>query len=83
MAQVLADGLVDVVRVLHPDVDGPYTWWSYRGRAFDNDAGWRIDHQFASAGLAQRAVEAVVERAPTHAARWSDHAPVTVRYRNA
>jgi exodeoxyribonuclease-3 len=82
LAGVLGDGLVDVVRALHPDVDGPYTWWSYRGRSFDNDVGWRIDHQLATPGLAERALAAVVERAPSHAARWSDHAPVTVRYRD-
>ncbi|MBQ0847156.1 exodeoxyribonuclease III [Streptomyces sp. BH-SS-21] len=77
-----ADGLgyVDVVRALHPDVDGPYSWWSYRGRAFDNDSGWRIDYQVATPGLAARAVKAFVERAATHGERWSDHAPVTVAY---
>ncbi|PJE97031.1 exodeoxyribonuclease III [Streptomyces carminius] len=73
-------GYADVVRRLHPDQDGPYTWWSYRGRAFDNDAGWRIDYQIATEGLAERAVKAVVERAADHAGRWSDHAPVTVVY---
>lgn len=73
-------GYVDVVRALHPDQDGPYTWWSYRGRAFDNDAGWRIDLQVATPGLAARAQEAWVERAPSHDQRWSDHAPVTVVY---
>ncbi|WP_329500297.1 exodeoxyribonuclease III [Kitasatospora herbaricolor] len=73
-------GYVDVVRALHPDRTGPYTWWSYRGRAFDNDSGWRIDYQIASPGLASRATTAVVERAATHAERWSDHAPVTVVY---
>ncbi|MCL6732945.1 exodeoxyribonuclease III [Streptomyces neyagawaensis] len=71
-------GYVDVVRALHPDVEGPYTWWSYRGRAFDNDSGWRIDLAAATPRLAARAVKAVVERAATHAGRWSDHAPVTV-----
>jgi exodeoxyribonuclease-3 len=76
-------GYVDVVRALHPGVDGPYTWWSYRGRAFDNDTGWRIDHHLATPGLAARAHTAVVERAPTHGARWSDHAPVTVGYAGA
>ena len=40
--------------VLHPDVAGPYTWWSWRGKAFDNDAGWRIDYQLATPGLAAR-----------------------------
>ncbi|MFC1416131.1 exodeoxyribonuclease III [Streptacidiphilus cavernicola] len=70
-------GYVDVVRRLHPEVAGPYSWWSYRGRAFDNDAGWRIDYLMSSPGLAERCVEAHVERASTHAERWSDHAPVT------
>ncbi|GGT98866.1 exodeoxyribonuclease III [Streptomyces violascens] len=73
-------GYVDVVRALHPDVEGPYSWWSYRGRAFDNDTGWRIDYQVATPGLAERAVKAFVERAATHGERWSDHAPVTVVY---
>lgn len=71
---------VDVVRALHPDQTGPYSWWSYRGRAFDNDTGWRIDYHVATAGLAGRAVKAWVERAATHAERWSDHAPVSVVY---
>ncbi|GAA3789360.1 exodeoxyribonuclease III [Streptomyces chiangmaiensis] len=73
-------GYVDVVRALHPDVEGPYTWWSYRGRAFDNDTGWRIDLAVATPGLAGRAVKAVVERAATHGERWSDHAPVSVTF---
>ncbi|WP_053661805.1 exodeoxyribonuclease III [Streptomyces sp. MMG1121] len=73
-------GYVDVVRALHPDVEGPYSWWSYRGRAFDNDSGWRIDYHVATPGLAGKAVKGFVERAATHAERWSDHAPVTVVY---
>jgi len=73
-------GYADVVRRLHPDQEGPYTWWSYRGRAFDNDAGWRIDYHVATEPLAARAVKAYVERAADHAGRWSDHAPVTVVY---
>ncbi|MGW4111971.1 exodeoxyribonuclease III [Actinosynnema sp. NPDC004786] len=71
---------VDVVRSLHPDVAGPYSWWSYRGKAFDNDSGWRIDYQVATRGLAASATSAVVERAATYAERWSDHAPVTVTF---
>lgn len=72
---------VDVVRELHPDVAGPYSWWSYRGKAFDNDAGWRIDYHLVTPRLAARAKQAVVERAESYDARWSDHAPVTVQYR--
>ncbi|MFJ9414553.1 exodeoxyribonuclease III [Streptomyces sp. NPDC101227] len=73
-------GYVDVVRALHPDAEGPYSWWSYRGRAFDNDSGWRIDYHMATPGLARRAVKAYVERAAGYDQRWSDHAPVTVAY---
>jgi len=73
-------GYVDVVRALHPEGPGPYSWWSYRGRAFDNDTGWRIDYQIATPGLAKQAVTAVTERAATHDARWSDHAPITVAF---
>ncbi|MGW4736792.1 exodeoxyribonuclease III [Nocardia xishanensis] len=79
--ELIAAGYVDVVRQLHPGVDGPYSWWSYRGRAFDNDSGWRIDLQLARGELPRRAKQAVVERAASYDQRWSDHAPVTVQYR--
>ena len=81
LTELLDSGWVDVVRGLHPGVAGPYSWWSWRGRAFDNDAGWRIDYQLATRTLAARAVSARVERAAAYAMRWSDHAPVTVEYR--
>lgn len=71
----------DVVRDVHGDVAGPYSWWSYRGKAFDTDAGWRIDYHLVTPALAERVADARVERAATYADRWSDHAPVTVRFR--
>jgi exodeoxyribonuclease-3 len=71
---------VDVVRRVHPDGPGPYTWWSYRGRAFDNDAGWRIDHHVATPALAATARTAVVDRADSYDTRWSDHSAVVVDY---
>ncbi|SEL85484.1 exodeoxyribonuclease III [Streptacidiphilus jiangxiensis] len=73
-------GYVDTVRSLHPDVEGPYSWWSYRGRAFDQNSGWRIDYVVTTPGLAARATSGVVERADSHPERWSDHAPVTVAF---
>ncbi|KGN32988.1 exodeoxyribonuclease III [Knoellia sinensis KCTC 19936] len=73
-------GYVDVHRHLQGPGPGPYTWWSWRGKAFDNDAGWRIDYQFASSALAKFAVRAEVGRAVAYAERWSDHAAVTVDY---
>lgn len=80
LTEVFESGYTDVVRNLHPEGPGPYSWWSYRGKAFDNDSGWRIDYQVATPGLAERASTAVVERAPSYDKRWSDHAPVTVVY---
>ena len=71
---------VDVVRDLAGDIQGPYTWWSQRGRAFDNNVGWRLDYQFATPELAETACGFVIDKAPTYDLRWSDHAPLTIRY---
>lgn len=71
---------VDVQRRHAADVTGPYSWWSWRGKAFDNDTGWRIDYQLATSRLAASARGVFVGRAPTYAARWSDHAPVVADY---
>jgi exodeoxyribonuclease-3 len=73
-------GWVDVGRKFHRDADGPYTWWSWRGQAFDNDTGWRIDYQLATPALAATAKAYSVDRAAAHAERWSDHTPVVVDY---
>jgi exodeoxyribonuclease-3 len=73
-------GWVDVGRAHAGDVPGPYTWWSWRGKAFDNDAGWRIDYQVASPALAAAVRDVRVERAPTYDQRFSDHAPFVVDY---
>ncbi|SED67292.1 exodeoxyribonuclease III [Ruania alba] len=73
-------GWVDLGRAFAGDVDGPYTWWSWRGKAFDNDSGWRIDYQFASPALAPLATSAVVDRDPAYDQRISDHAPLRVSY---
>lgn len=73
-------GWVDVHRTLAGDVEGPYTWWSMRGQAFDNDSGWRIDYQIATAEFAALAEQAVVDRAASWGERWSDHAPLTIDY---
>lgn len=75
-----ASGWSDVGRVHAGEGPGPYTWWSWRGKAFDLDSGWRIDYQLATAGLAQRAVKVEIGRAATYAERWSDHAAVTAWY---
>ncbi|MEY4491619.1 MAG: hypothetical protein RL085_30 [Actinomycetota bacterium] len=73
-------GWVDVGRAAHPGVDGPYTWWSNRGQAFDTNTGWRIDYHLATPKLAAVARDYSVHKAASYAERWSDHAPVAVDY---
>lgn len=70
----------DVARRFHPEDEGPYTWWTYRGQAFTNDAGWRIDYQAATKAMLQRAQRTWVDRAAARDLRWSDHAPMNVTY---
>ena len=60
----------DVARRLHPDEDGPYTWWTYRGQAFNNNAGWRIDYQAATRPMLERAQRTWIRPLP-----WSSVGP--------
>lgn len=80
LEQWLDFGWKDTVRELAGERQGPYSWWSWRGKAFDNDAGWRIDYQYATPDLAELALDFDIFRAPAWDQRFSDHAPVTVRY---
>lgn len=78
-AQLSSRTLVDVVRRLHADTAGPYSWWSWLGQSFANDAGWRIDYHLATPRLARAAVSAEVDRDHL-GVRLSDHSPVVVDY---
>ncbi|RLK47810.1 exodeoxyribonuclease III [Microbacterium telephonicum] len=73
-------GWVDVGRTWAGEVDGPYSWWSNRGKAFDTDTGWRIDYHLATPALAARVADYRIVRAPSWDTRWSDHAPVVADY---
>jgi exodeoxyribonuclease III len=73
-------GWVDVGRRVAGEVDGPYTWWSWRGQAFDNDTGWRIDYHLASPALGERVADYRVDKADSRDGRWSDHTPVVADY---
>jgi len=68
-------GWVDVFRRLDPRAER-YTWWSNRGRAYDNNVGWRIDYQIATPKTAMRARSAAIYLRK----RFSDHAPLTIGY---
>ena len=69
---------VDVFRRLDPRPER-YTWWSNRGQAWAKNVGWRIDYQIATPGLAERARRAKIYTA----ARFSDHAPLTIEFDHA
>ena len=72
--ELLAAGFTDTFRALHPDEEGAYSWWSYRGRARENNAGWRIDYFLVSDAAATGVAEAGI-RADI---MGSDHCPVTL-----
>lgn len=68
-------GFVDAFRLVNQEAD-QYTWWSHRGRAWDNNVGWRIDYQVITEGLA-----ALVKAASIYKdERFSDHAPLIMEY---
>jgi exodeoxyribonuclease-3 len=68
-------GLADAFRAVDPREE-QYTWWSNRGRAWDNNTGWRIDYQVTTPELAKKAVRAGIYRDQ----RFSDHAPLIMDY---
>ncbi len=74
MTELLSAGFVDTFRTLHPGVTGAYSWWSYRFRARDNNAGWRIDYFIVSRRLMGRVAAAGI-RSDVYG---SDHCPVTL-----
>lgn len=76
----LDGGWTDLGRAHGGEGPGPYTWWTWRGRAYENDRGWRIDYQLANRSLADRAVKVEVDRAPSYEERWSDHSAVVATY---
>lgn len=73
---ILTDGWRDLVREHYGDRDGPYSWWSNRGKARQLDRGWRIDYLLGNAHAGKRFNSADIHRAG--GLEVSDHAPVTV-----
>ena len=71
MTNLLANGFIDTFRTLHPD-DPTYSWWSYRFRAREKNAGWRIDYFIVSERLRDSLTSASI-----HTEIYgSDHCPV-------
>jgi exodeoxyribonuclease-3 len=67
-------GYIDTYRYFYPDKE-TYSWWSYRTKARERDAGWRIDYNFISEGLEDNLESADI----LTDVMGSDHCPVTVK----
>nr|WP_316623949.1 exodeoxyribonuclease III [uncultured Ruminococcus sp.] len=72
MTAVLESGFTDTWRSLNPDVEGVYSWWSYRFNARKNNAGWRIDYFIVS----DRIVDKIEDAKILNDIYGSDHCPV-------
>ncbi len=71
-------GFVDAFRVLNQASD-EYTWWSNRGRARENNVGWRIDYQVVTSNLSDSIQNVDIYRGEF----FSDHAPLLIEYNGA
>ena len=72
MTTLLGSGFTDSFRHFYPDKEGIYSWWSYRFRAREKNAGWRIDYFLVSNDIAPRMVDAKIHTEVF----GSDHCPV-------
>ena len=73
MTILLNDGFTDSFRYLHPD-EVTYSWWSYRFKAREKNAGWRIDYFLVSNRIKEQITEATIHTE----IMGSDHCPVEV-----
>ena len=72
--ELLDSGFIDTFRYFYPNLEQVYSWWSYRGRARENNAGWRIDYFVVSKGLEKNLVDAEIHSQ----IEGSDHCPVVL-----
>ena len=68
-------GCIDAFRNINKDPHN-YTWWSNRGRAWDNNVGWRIDYQMLSSTKNIKVLAANIYKKE----RFSDHSPLIIDY---
>ncbi|WP_241761778.1 exodeoxyribonuclease III, partial [Fusobacterium nucleatum] len=72
--ELLDSGFIDTFRYFYPNLEQVYSWWSYRGRARENNAGWRIDYFVVSKSLEKNLVDAEIHSKT----EGSDHCPVVL-----
>lgn len=70
--ELLKNGFLDTFRYFYPDAEGIYSWWSYRFKAREKNAGWRIDYFVVSECLRERLKDAMIYTQ----VQGSDHCPV-------
>ena len=73
--QLLESGFIDTFRYFYPDLEGAYSWWSYRFRAREKNAGWRIDYFLVSEILKDKLEDAMIYSQ----VQGSDHCPVGLK----
>ena len=76
-SRLLESGFIDTFRYFYPDQEQIYSWWSYRFRAREKNAGWRIDYFCVSESLKERLVDAKI----LTDVMGSDHCPVELDIR--
>lgn len=74
---LMENGFIDTYRYFYPEQEGVYSWWSYRFRAREKNAGWRIDYFCVSDCLKDRLVDAKIHTD----IMGSDHCPVELDIR--
>lgn len=72
VSSFLNEGFVDTYRHIHGDIEGKYTWWTYRFNARKKNLGWRIDYHMVSEELRDHIVHADI----LTEVNQSDHCPV-------
>ncbi|MEE4349946.1 MAG: exodeoxyribonuclease III [Pacificimonas sp.] len=75
---ILGQGWLEALRAVHPRDDKLYTFWDYQAGAWPRDAGLRIDHHLLSPQLADRLIDAQVDREYRGREKASDHTPVWI-----
>ncbi|MDD3338125.1 MAG: exodeoxyribonuclease III [Lachnospiraceae bacterium] len=71
-SNILENGFIDTYRYFYPDTEGVYSWWSYRFKAREKNAGWRIDYFCVSEVLKDKLKDAKIHTEVL----GSDHCPV-------
>ena len=72
MTVLLDDGFIDTFRYFYPDQENIYSWWSYRFKAREKNAGWHIDYFLTSESLKDKLIDAKIHTD----IMGSDHCPV-------